>query len=174
MTRRIEAEAIRDSLLQVSGGLSREMGGSLLHVGNRKFFFDHTSKDATRYDAPVRSVYLPVVRNHVFDLFQLFDFPDPATPNGERPRTSTAPQELYLLHAPLVLQRAERLGAAAQKAEEGSDERIRWLYRTILARDASPDEVLAADGLRKQLPEAKAWSVLAQALLMSSEFLALR
>ncbi len=176
--RRMEAEAVHDSLLLVSGGLSREMGGSLLHVGNRKFFFDHTSKDGTRYDTPVRAVYLPVVRNHVYDLFQLFDFPDPATPSGERPRTSTAPQELFLLHAPIILRSAERLGDAARQESADPAARVQWLYRTILSRQATSAEVTAAEALLTEvggsLPEPKAWGVVAQSLLISSEFLSLR
>ncbi len=71
--RRLEAEPIRDALLAVSGRLDRRMGGSLLEVKNRAYFFDHTSKDATSYDSPRRSVYLPIVRNHLYDVFQLFD-----------------------------------------------------------------------------------------------------
>jgi len=164
--RRLEAEAIRDGMLLVSGGLKREMGGSLLHVRNREFFFDHTSKDATRYDAPVRSVYLPVVRNHLFDLFGLFDFPDPATPTGERPRTSTAPQELFLLHSPFVLQAAERL---AERTDG-----VQGLYRAVLGREATPAEVKAAEALMARVPEKQARGVLAQALLISTEFLSLR
>src|SRR5206468_8486135 len=48
--RRLEVEAIRDALLAVAGSLDRTMGGSLLRVKNRDYFFDHTSRDATDYD----------------------------------------------------------------------------------------------------------------------------
>ena len=43
-------------------------------VKNRDYFFDHTSKDVATYDSERRSVYLPVVRNHLYDVFQLFDY----------------------------------------------------------------------------------------------------
>ena len=58
--------------------LDTTIGGSLLKVKNRGYFFDHTSKDLTDYDSRRRSLYLPVVRNNVYDVFQLLDFPDPA------------------------------------------------------------------------------------------------
>src|SRR5207247_1905116 len=72
--RRLEAEEIRDALLAVSGTLDPTMAGSLLQVENRAYFFDHTSKDRTKYDTRRRSVYLPIVRNHLFDVFDLFDY----------------------------------------------------------------------------------------------------
>jgi hypothetical protein len=175
--RRIEAEAVRDGILAVSGGLDRKMGGSLVQVKNRAFFFDHTSKDTTRYDAPVRAVYLPVVRNHLYDLLQLFDFPDPATPSGDRASTSTAPQELFLLHGPLVVQAAERLGDEVWWTGTSSDDRTQRLYRAILSRSASLDELRAADALlsrlRGPLSAKQAQGALAQALLISSEFLSI-
>ncbi|HZZ82380.1 MAG TPA: PSD1 and planctomycete cytochrome C domain-containing protein, partial [Gemmataceae bacterium] len=91
LARRLEAEAIRDALLAVSGGLDPTMGGSLLHVPNRAYLFDHTSKDLTNYDSKRRSLYLPVIRNNVYDVFQLFDFPDPGFPSGDRATTTVAP-----------------------------------------------------------------------------------
>ena len=47
----------------------------MLEVKNRGYFFDHTSKDLTDYNSRRRSLYLPVVRNNVYDVFQLLDFP---------------------------------------------------------------------------------------------------
>ena len=89
--RRLEAEALRDAMLAVAGQLDPQMGGSLLHVKNRGYFFDHTSKDATTYGSNRRALYLPVIRNHVYDLFELFDFPDPGTVNGNRADSTIAP-----------------------------------------------------------------------------------
>src|SRR4051794_4410877 len=64
--RRLEAEAIRDSLLAVGGVLDRTAGGpALTHVKNRDYLFDHTSKDRTTYAGLRRSVYLPVIRNNL-------------------------------------------------------------------------------------------------------------
>ncbi|GIS59421.1 MAG: hypothetical protein CM1200mP2_16460 [Planctomycetaceae bacterium] len=63
------------------------MTGSLLKLKNRAYFFDHPSKDLTTYDSRRRSIYLPVVRNHVYDMFQLLDFPDPAVTPGDRTST---------------------------------------------------------------------------------------
>jgi hypothetical protein len=75
------------------------MGGSLLKLKNREYFFDHTSKDLTTYDSRRRSLYLPVVRNNVFELFQLLDFPDPTVSSSNRATTVVAPQALLMLNS---------------------------------------------------------------------------
>ncbi|HEY2251057.1 MAG TPA: PSD1 and planctomycete cytochrome C domain-containing protein, partial [Planctomycetaceae bacterium] len=74
--RRLEAEEIHDALRAVGGTLDLAMGGSLLHVGNREYLFDHTSKDGTKYESPRRALYLPIIRNNLYDFYQLFDSPD--------------------------------------------------------------------------------------------------
>src|SRR5206468_1615394 len=101
--RRLEAEAIRDGILAVSGALDRTPGGSLLHVANRGYLFDHTSKDATRYDTPRRSLYLPVIRNNLYDLHQLLDATDATVSSGDRPTTTVATQALLFMNSDLVL-----------------------------------------------------------------------
>src|SRR5439155_6177717 len=121
--RRLEAEALRDALLAVSGLLDRTPGGSLLHVKNRDYFFDHTSKDTTKYDSRRRSLYLPVVRNHLYDVFQLFDCTDATVLSGDRATTTVAPQALFLLNSDLVWQASESLAAKLLAAP--SDDALR-------------------------------------------------
>lgn len=92
--RRLDAEEVRDTILQISATLDRTMGGSLLQVKNRGYLFDHTSIDKSDYSSRRRSLYLPVIRNNVYDVFQLLDFPDPAVPTGDRSTTTVATQAL--------------------------------------------------------------------------------
>ena len=183
--RRLEAEAIRDSLLAVSGQLELVMGGSLLHVENRQFLFDHTSKDGTSYDNRRRSVYLPVIRNHLFDVFQLFDYADASVTNGNRTTSAVAPQALYLLNGDLM--RGAMRALAARVALEGGQrpqDRIAFLYMVTLARKPHAAEVrrgmdflrsfrLAA-GQGDPTAEGAAWEALCQVLLASNEFLHIR
>jgi hypothetical protein len=138
---RLEAEAIRDALLAVSGQLDRTMGGTLLTMKNREYFFDHTSKDNTRYESRRRSIYLPVVRNHLYDGFQLFDFGDATVPEGSRPTTTVAPQALFMLNSDLVMDAANALASLTLK-EGGAEDRSRlsYLYRRIFARAPSAAE----------------------------------
>jgi hypothetical protein len=183
--RRLEAEAIRDALLAVSGRLDPEMGGSLLKVKNREYFFDHTSKDTTSYDSPRRSVYLPVVRNHLYDAFELFDYADAGVVNGDRATTTVAPQALFLMNGGLVEQAACDLAVALLDDGPADDEgRIRRLYLRAYGRPATGAEVARAaafldrfaGGLADRISDASerrrlAWQALGQAVLASSEFL---
>ena len=187
--RRLEAEAVRDALLAVSGQLDRTMGGSLLKVKNRDYFFDHTSKDLTDYNSRRRSLYLPVVRNNVYDVFQLFDFPDPAIPSGDRATTTVAPQALLMLNSDLVLQARRRSGRASLSREAGTDtERLQRMY--VLAYGRPPTRrrsgrrilaFLARGGsCRSQRAEADANQrrgrpgALCQTILASNEFVYVR
>jgi cytochrome c553 len=182
--RRLEAEEVRDALLAVSGQLDTAMGGSLLTVKNRGYLFDHTSKDLTDYTSRRRSLYLPVIRNHVYDVFQLFDFPDPAIPNGDRSATTIAPQALLMLNSELVMQAAD--DCATRLLTEGGtdDQRIKHLYALTYGRPPTADEIVAntaflAAAERRLAPaepdatllRRQAWSVLCQTIMAANEFL---
>ncbi len=182
--RRLEAEAIRDSLLAAGGLLDLAMGGSLLHVKNRDYFFDHTSRDTTRYDSLRRSIYLPVVRNHLYDVFQLFDFTDATVSSGDRSTTTVAPQALFHLNSGLVAQAAGRIASDLLGVAALDDAgRIERLYRLAYSRPASPPETARAraflESSERELrgPEAdgagsrlEAWALLCHAVLSASEF----
>ena len=110
---RLEAEEIRDALIAVSGRLDQTMRGSLLTVKNRAYFFDHTSKDLTDYTSHRRSLYLPVVRNNVYAVFQLLDYPDAAIPTGDRTTTTVAPQALMMLNSDFAAKCSSELAGNA-------------------------------------------------------------
>jgi hypothetical protein len=182
--RRLEAEAIRDALLAVSGKLDRTAGGSLLQVKNREFFFDHTSKDKTSYDSYRRSLYLPIVRNHVYDIFQLLDYPDAAVTSGDRATTTIAPQALLLLNSNLVMQASSNLAERALAASADDGQRIAQLYSLAYSRAATQPETSAAQAflaaadraLTAQEPDAAkrsrlAWDSLCQTVLAANEFI---
>jgi hypothetical protein len=194
---RLEAEEIRDAMLAVAGTLDRTVGGDSCKLTNRKWIFDHTSKDETGYDSRRRSIYLPVIRNHVYDFFQQFDFPEPSVINGNRPTTTVAPQALLLLNSPLVMQSAEQFAERLlQEPNRDDGERVDWAYRLAYGRPATPAEIDRALAFVRQFadravgPEAPAatstektstggairlaWSALAQVILCGNEFVYLR
>jgi hypothetical protein len=180
---RLEAEAIRDSLLAVSGLLDRSPGGpALAHIKNRDYLFDHTSKDKTSYATHRRSVYLPVIRNNLYDVFQLFDAPDAAVPNGDRATTTVPTQALFFLNSDLAAHAAEAL-ADRVLAKPTDTERVTFLVALAYGRAATPQEIEhlpeSARAFEKDFagePDAvqrrrKAWSVVCQSVLASNEFI---
>ncbi|MGE3779524.1 MAG: DUF1553 domain-containing protein, partial [Pirellulaceae bacterium] len=178
---RLQAETLRDAMLAVSGKLDLTMGGSLLHVANRDYFFNHTSKDETKYDAPRRTVYLPVVRNNLYDLLQLFDATDATVPSGDRSSSTVATQALFLLNSPLVMNCADALAAETQSENEA--EQVSALYARCFGRPAAPAEIQQAREFLSDFARTPGqgeatgqagWSALCQALLTSNEFLYVR
>jgi hypothetical protein len=184
--RRLEVEEMRDSLLAVSGLLDRKIGGRALQLKNREYVFDHTSKDATKYDSRRRTIYVPVVRNNLYDVFQLFDFGDASIPEGNRPATTVAPQALFMMNSDLVIDAAEAMAAKTlQRSDLEAPRRINLLYQEAYGRLPSAAErdkgiqVLAGFEKAANEPDAakrqsKAWSWYCHVLLAANEFVYLR
>jgi hypothetical protein len=172
---RLEAEAIRDTILLVSGQLDRTMGGPRFKQG--------TSADyGYKHDDPCRSVYVPVFRNALPDAFEVFDFPDPSMVTGRRNASTVAPQALFLMNHPWVIEQAEATSRRLlAEPLDGDVERIAWLYQATLGRSPTNRErQIALDQLGAgKLPElgenqeserVEAWSRLVQTLFASPEF----
>jgi cytochrome c553 len=184
--RRLEAETVRDALLAASGQLDPTMRGSLLELKNRAYFFDHTSKDLTTYDSRRRSLYLPVVRNNVFELFGLLDFPDPAVSTGDRSTTVVASQALLMLNSEFVMQAAARLTDRLLAGPGGDDQRLVRLYTIAFGREPTDREREADRAFLLVLSEAHsrgaadpdvwrtAWGTLCHVVLATNEFIYLR
>ena len=173
--RRVEAEAIRDSVLFTSGALDKTLGGTLLASKDHDYVTNDQSGNSANYDAPRRTVYLPVIRNAMFGLFTAFDYPDASTPIDCRSRTTVAPQALFFMNAPFVEDAAQRIAATVSSANASTEEQVRGAFRIALARDPHANEraasesflaALAHDGLQ---PDA-ALTRLCHALLSSNEF----
>ena len=182
--RRLDAEEVRDAMLFVSGQLDRTMGGSLLKVKNRGYLFDHTSIDTTDYNSKRRSLYLPVIRNNVFDLFQLLDFPDPAVPIGDRSTTTVATQALLMMNSDFVMQAADDLAARVCRDATADAVRLSRLYQLTIGRQPTDPELIDDLAFLQQINQSltatepepekrhlKAWSVLCHVRLASSEFI---
>ena len=185
---RLEAEVIRDALLVVSGQLDSTMGGSLLQTENRKYVFHHSQPDSTRYEFSRRSVYLPVIRNNLYDVFSLFDYADASMINGDRPTTTIAPQALFLMNSDFVFQATEQMADnfLAERFRKPED-RIQQLYLRVYGRPATDREVvragsflaqskadLTASGETPQTARLGAWQLFCQILIAADEFIYLR
>ncbi|MHC5540931.1 DUF1553 domain-containing protein, partial [Singulisphaera rosea] len=185
--RRLEAEAIRDALLAVSHSLDLRQGGGVLHVKNREYLFDHTSIDKTRYDSRRRSVYLPVIRNNVYDVFQLFDFSEPTSMNGHRSTTTVALQSLFMMNSDLVNEAAGTMARRLLDQSPDDGGRIRLLFEEAYGRPPSDVEISRALAFLGKYTQAAArheedaakrrflaWQSYCQAIVAANEFIYIR
>lgn len=146
--RHLDLEALRDALLAVSGELDAVVGGPSV-------------KDALVPGARRRTLYSWVDRLQVPGLFRTFDFPSPDASSPTRERTLVPQQALFLMNSPLALHAAKGLAGRA-----GED--VKRMYRICVGREPDAEEVRLALGFVGG--DKDAWARLAQALLLSNEF----
>ncbi len=182
--RRLEAEPLRDTLLQVSGQLDLSPGGTLLSTKDSDYVTNDQSKNGAQYDKPRRSIYLPVIRNAVYDFFQAFDFGDPSSVNGKRADTTIAPQALYMMNSPFVMEQARHFAESLLAQKDKSDaDLLRIAYLRAYSRVPAAAETTRATAFLARYdaaliasePDAakrrvKVWSGLCQVLLAANEF----
>ncbi|MEE3373425.1 MAG: PSD1 and planctomycete cytochrome C domain-containing protein [Planctomycetota bacterium] len=181
--RRLRPEAMRDAMLLVAGQLDlTPMMSSVWYLGDQATAVG-ANTNRRRTDFPCRSVYLPVIRNDLPELFEVFDFANPHTTTGLRPQTLVAPQGLYLLNEESVMTAAAATAKRVlrEAAAGGSDGVVDALYQWVFTRrptTAERQEVLtfiedvtprlATQG--EQDPVLQAWSLACHALFASSRF----
>jgi mono/diheme cytochrome c family protein len=176
--RRLEAEALRDAMLSVSGQLqTRPPIGSLAAKIGDSFAGIAASRAASENEAGHRSIYLSVLRDDTQPILALFDFADPNTVTGLRPETTTASQALFLMNHPF-LQKVSRAWAI-ELSNSSTDplQRLTLAYQQAFARRPQPPDRSAFTAFFKNFPKAseiEAWTAFCQALLCSDEFRTLR
>ena len=142
--RRLEVEPIRDALLQLAGRLDLTIGGRVEEYDARGYVFGETGTLARVdiYDAPRRSIYMPVVRTAIYNIFGGFDFGDASDSVGDRSETVVPRQALLMMNSPFVEEAA--LGFARQLLElEGASaaERIDTAFVRAYGRPADDVEI---------------------------------
>ncbi len=187
--RRLSAEEIRDAVLFVGGSLDRRMGGSLMTVKNRAYVTGtgHNMKTEV-YNNNRRSVYQPVVRSAIFEVFQAFDFADPSLPNGNRVTTTVAPQALFLMNSTLVADQSAAVAIRLIASVPDESDRLDALYRHMLGRRPTDVEIGQASAFisryrraareddkdktpgKDETSERRAWQALCRVLMAATEF----
>ena len=172
--RRLEAEAIRDSLLAISGELKLGSPGNLMKSPNMKRVA-MTPTDPV-YQSHYRGVYLPVIRVRGYEMFAIFDVTDSGQHVDRRPQTMVSQQALFLLNNPFVAKRAEQV--VNRYISQDSEKGFPWLYRLILGRDPSASEVALLEvhfvRLRESLSSREALQAIVHSLFCSNEFIHIR
>lgn len=134
-SRRLPVESLRDAMLLISGELDMAMGGSLIKSGTKNDF--NYAHDSNR-----RSIYQPVFRNSLPDLYEAFDFADPSTSIGQRTRSTVAPQAMAMSNHPWVEDRAQQAAKKYSRLipELGMDQTLERLFWDCYARTPTDGE----------------------------------
>ena len=183
--RRLEGEAIRDSLLAVSGKLDRRLYGSSVPVHLTPFMDGRgrPSKSGPIDGEGRRSIYTAVRRNFLSPFMLAFDMPVPFSTMGRRNVSNVPAQSLIMMNDPFVIDCAKGLGSRAVSHAPGKIKgRIDWLYQTAFGRPPTARERDAAEGFVRaetadrggDIHDDAVWGELAHALVNAKEFLFLR
>jgi hypothetical protein len=159
VARRLEAEAIRDSILAVSGQIDLTAGGP---AGD-----DFTIRR--------RSLFVQTARWQRDSYANLFDAANPDSSTEKRVTSTVAPQALLLLNHPWVHEQAQRLSERLlREAQISTDERIDRAYRLLFSRVPNEAEISIAKKVIESGDPSIAnsgWSDLSHILLCSNEFI---
>jgi hypothetical protein len=157
--RRLDFESMRDAILSVAGQLDTALGGPPVDLLGGGF---HRR----------RSLYAFLDRQDLPGLLSTFDFPSPNASSPQRDSTTVPPQALYWMNGPFVAEATTRLLARPEiVAAANSQVKITRLYETIFARYPTEEEKQLAAAFLGDSPTAESWQQLAQALLMTNEFM---
>ena len=175
--RKLEAEAIRDSLLATAGRLDRAVGGEPTWLTENFATRQGPDGEADKYSQAAewitglrsrRTLYGYVARRRPDHTLALFDFPSPSSTADRRFATATPLQRLFFLNSEFVARQAEGL-ASRVKTEPTDGAKIRQIYRILFSRDPEPSEVELGERFLKGKPGAL--PEYTQTLLASNEFL---
>jgi hypothetical protein len=145
--RRLQAEAIRDSILAVSGRLDATMYGPSVPVYLTAFMQGRGRPAASGPldGAGRRSVYQAVRRNFLSPMMLAFDAPIPFTTMGRRNVSNVPAQALILMNDPFVVEQSQVFAKRVlERGGASPRERIAWMYERALSRPPSDEELQSA------------------------------
>lgn len=165
--KRLRAEDIRDSILMASGNLDLTMGGSTIKKGT-------SSEYGYKFEGRRRSVYVPVFRNRLPEMFEVFDFADPNIQGGVRTASNVASQALLLMNQPFVMEQAEDAAKRLVVEHSGEpSEMLRRAYREVLGREPLEQERQVMMDLlvvNDQLGASSQWAMVYRLLFQCIDF----
>lgn len=167
---RLDAEVLRDSILQVSGQFNPRFGGVpyqdfKTHVDNTQFYemVDKDSPDVYR-----RTIYRTWVRSGRSHLLDVFDCPDPSTTAPKRSVTTTPLQALTLMNHSFVLRMADRFAERVQsEVGQHADEQVARVFALVYGREPQSQERVIA----VRFVDSHGLSALCRVVFNSNEFI---
>lgn len=167
--RRLEAEAIRDSMLAVSGALDLSLGGpgfylQRVQVENVMHYFPKEEFGPAEFR---RMVYLFKIRQEQDAVFGSFDCPDGNQVIPKRSRSNTPLQALNLFNSAFVLQQADILATRLKEERSDTASRVERAFKLVFGRQADAFELETSS----EMIESEGLHAFCRALYNTSEFL---
>jgi hypothetical protein len=188
--RRLEGEAIRDSLLTISGRLDPTMFGEPVPIHLTPFM---EGRGRPGVNGPLdgdgrRSIYVAIRRNFLSPFMLAFDTPPPFSTMGRRNVSNVPAQALILMNDPLVVEQSKRWATRVLETvsdtavASATEDRVTWMYLSAIARRPTEQELQTAARFLADLASQRniepndpaLWSDLAHALVNTKEFIYLR
>ena len=183
--RRLDAEAIRDSMLAVGGVLNLYPvdGSPVARAGEGREGIIALFREVTSKPYTYRSIYLPIIRDQIPEALSVFDFPDASLVNGDRDTTNVPGQSLFLMNNSQAQTVADAFAARLLKFQGTPMERLDYAYQLAFSRSPTdaeraairnfwmrfPDQV-SKGGVSRDKRQFVALSAFCQGLIASAEF----
>ena len=180
---RLDAESLRDSLLQLGGTLVLDRPGAHPFPAPEKWNYSAHRQFSAIYPTNNRSVYLMVQRLHPHPYLSVFNGADAKLTTDLRDASTVPPQALYLANSALVHEQASGFARRLIEASSAPEERVKKAFLEAYARmPASREteravtyvrkyaEVLTTEGVAEDKREREAWASFARILFASNEF----
>jgi hypothetical protein len=180
---RLEAEAIRDTLLVLGGNLDLSPAGAHPFPPQHTWGFTQHKPFKDVYESNHRSVYLMTQRIQRHPFLAIFDGADPSTSTAARMISTTPLQALYLLNDPLVHEQSRLLTERMMARSVDAASRVTCAYELLFARLPVSDErasaekfladarrILRDDGVEEAQVDAEAWRAFVRSLFRLNEF----
>ena len=166
---RVEAEVIRDGILQASGKLDPTIGGRSFRIHNEKKTYaqwqvvDNHGPETWR-----RMLYQERMRRVDDKMFTAFDFPDCGQVRAKRPVSTTPLQALNLMNSDFVVEQSEFIAERAQKEAGGEDMKaaVKRSFELLLTRQPDAGELAVC----VEVANAQSLAVVCRSLINSNEY----
>ena len=161
--RRLEVEALRDSVLLISGEMNSDRPvASPVNEFSRNQLINARNKQIKPWEVEetYRSVYVPIIRNEANRFFETFDFPEPSETHGARDVTIVATQALFLMNSEFVQAHSRTAAERLISKETSEAERVKRVFQQVLSREPTRAEIEKAlafidstfEGLQSEKP----------------------
>ncbi len=166
--RRVEAEVIRDDVLQASGRLDRSVGGPSYRIHNvKKRYSQWEVVDNHGEQTWRRMLYQERMRRVDDRIFTAFDFPDCGQIRAKRPVSTTPLQALNLLNSDFVVEQSNLIaGRARDEAGESVSDQVRRCFELLLQRQPNDSEIAAS----VEFVDRQSLALLCRTLINTNEF----